>query len=167
MKKSIIKSNLLQHHKICDFLYHEGPMLSLYRDAEGRLFFYKWCDVDQNLNKWLVAYITPEELRQFFNREKTLLHCILSSEIALMIYIDKEIEIQREVKVIKVNKEMRKDELPSEDSYFDKNIYTEDSTIISSFFIDTMRIKDSTKATNPFLEFTEGQTITDSIIYLS
>jgi hypothetical protein len=66
MTKPLLKVNLLNHYKICDLLYHEGPLLTLFRDAKGRMFFYKWKDVADNYNKWLVTYITPNLLKDFF-----------------------------------------------------------------------------------------------------
>lgn len=40
--------------KITDLIYFDGPLLSHFKDENNDSYFFYWCDVDENYNRWLV-----------------------------------------------------------------------------------------------------------------
>jgi hypothetical protein len=51
-----------------DLLYHEGPLLSVFKDAlSDNFYLYKWSDCDDKAHRWLVFKVSSKGLKSFFD----------------------------------------------------------------------------------------------------
>ncbi|MFN0016505.1 MAG: hypothetical protein ACKVU2_18340 [Saprospiraceae bacterium] len=53
--------------KLFDLEYYDGPLLSLFADADGDFYLYKWYDVAPNSHRWLVWRVQYETLLRYLN----------------------------------------------------------------------------------------------------
>jgi len=53
--------------KLFDLEYYDGPLLSLFADANGDFYLYKWYDVASNSHQWLVWHVQFETLLAYLN----------------------------------------------------------------------------------------------------
>jgi len=53
--------------KLFDLEYYDGPLLSLFADANGDFYLYKWYDVAPNSHQWLVWRVQYETLLRYLN----------------------------------------------------------------------------------------------------
>jgi len=73
------------HSYICDLVYVEGPVLSLFRDAQ-RNWLYLWCDTDRKQSqRWLAFPVTRSELVGYLEQNLPLLSLVQASNQRLMI----------------------------------------------------------------------------------
>jgi hypothetical protein len=127
-KKTIRVYNNLQHYKIADLIYHEGPLLSLMCDNDGNTFLYKWVGCNDIFNSWLVLQVTSQAFINFFNKQISLRNLCLESTEAIFIDINDELEI--DLSAITVYKKIPSLYLPKASSFYDENIYTESAECI-------------------------------------
>jgi hypothetical protein len=101
-----------------DLLYHEGPLLSVFKDAlSDNFYFYKWSDRDEKTHRWLVFKVSHKALSQFFDKKLSLRQLITEQPFSYLLDIDNNIEPIQIVIVSTPN--MPKTYLPDADSYFD------------------------------------------------
>lgn len=84
--------SLLDHHSyICDLLYLEGAILSLYRDSKQN-WLYLWCDTDGQLaERWLVFAVSRQQLIAYFERRDSLSDLVAESvKVLLLDKVSKE-----------------------------------------------------------------------------
>lgn len=124
--KSINIPNLgVELEKIGDFLYHEGPLLSLFQDRHNpdNYYFYKWSDSDTTPHRWLVFLVKKENLRRFLFQEVSLKQLIEFNTFAFFIDINDNLEpIQHQIVAIQ---NIPKSYLPKETSFYKDGKYTE------------------------------------------
>lgn len=112
--------------KVSDLIYFEGPLLSRWRDREGKDYLYYWCDVDENYNRWLILPVPSEMLKRYLQGEEILRTLVTHPEIAYLVEIDSNGDEQK-VKQIVVS-DLPEDYLPSEDSYYDPELAMSEET---------------------------------------
>src|SRR2546423_618764 len=61
-----------------DLIRYDGPVLSLFENAEGEPYLFLWCDLDEVANRWLIARVTRERLVRYLDRRLSLRDLILS-----------------------------------------------------------------------------------------
>jgi hypothetical protein len=124
--KSINIPNLgIQLEKIGDFLYHEGPLLSLFKDRHNpdNYYFYKWSDSDTIAHRWLVFLVKKENLRRFLFQEVSLKQLIEFNTFAFFVDINNDLEpIQHLIVAIQ---DIPKSYLPKGTSFYKEGKYTE------------------------------------------
>ena len=115
----------LNLEKIGDFLYHEGPLLSLFKDKQNpnHYYFYKWADCDERCNRWLIFPVTTEILRGFLFKEIPLRKIILNN--AYVFFIDLNNDLEAEQYLIASSSEIPNSYLPSENSFYKEECYTD------------------------------------------
>lgn len=59
--------NIRDITKLFDLEYFDGPLLSLFADANGNFFLYKWYDVAPESHQWLVFKVKYETLLKYLN----------------------------------------------------------------------------------------------------
>ncbi|HRI60373.1 MAG TPA: hypothetical protein PK228_11635, partial [Saprospiraceae bacterium] len=59
--------NIRDITKLFDLEYFDGPLLSLFADANGNFFLYKWYDVAPESHRWLVFKVKYETLLKYLN----------------------------------------------------------------------------------------------------
>ncbi len=124
--KSLQISNLgVNLEKIGDLLYHEGPLLSLFKDKNNsdNYYLYKWADNDENYNRWLVFHVNKEDLRRFFFQELSLKQLLLLNSFVFLIDIDNNLNIEQYL--IVAQQELPSSYFPKENSYYKEGKYTE------------------------------------------
>ncbi len=112
--------------KIGDFLYHEGPLLSLFKDKNNQenYYFYKWTDCDEEHNRWLVFLVKKENLRRFFFKEINLKQLIVElNTFVFLIDINDDLEVSQYL--IVSSQDIPKSYLPKDTSFYKEGKYTE------------------------------------------
>jgi hypothetical protein len=101
-----------------DLLYHEGPLLSVFKDAlSDNYFFYKWSDCNDKAHRWLVFKVTIKNLKAFFDKNISIRQLILEQPFSYFLDLDAFLEPINITLVAVAN--MPKTYLPEQDSYFD------------------------------------------------
>jgi len=59
--------NIREITKLFDLEYFDGPLLSLFADANGDFFLYKWYDVTPDSHHWLVFKVKYGSLLKYLN----------------------------------------------------------------------------------------------------
>lgn len=125
--------SLLDNHSyICDLLYLEGAILSLYRDAKQN-WLYLWCDTDgQFAERWLVFAVSRPQLIAYFERQDSLRDLIANSVKVLQLdKVSKENFDDHDVSQgFSVHRSLRKvddlslivDYMPESDSFFEEDL---------------------------------------------
>jgi len=72
--------------KLFDLEYYDGPLLSLFADANGDFYLYKWYDVAPNSHQWLVWRVQYETLLRYLNGTTTELE-LLHEDIGKPFYL--------------------------------------------------------------------------------
>lgn len=121
--------------KIGDFIYHEGPLLSLYQDRNNNdnYYFYKWADCDDDCNRWLIFLVTAENLKGFLFEEFSLYQLIEKNQFMFLVDLDNDFE-QKKCLVVQMT-DLPTNYLPSENSFYKEENYTK----IASHYRITLR----------------------------
>jgi hypothetical protein len=102
-----------------DLLYHEGPLLSVFKDAlYGNYYFYKWSDCDEKGHRWLTFKVSIKGLNDFFDKKTSLKELILEQPFSYIIDLDNDIN-PSQITLVSVEN-IPKSYLPESDSYFDE-----------------------------------------------
>ena len=121
MKKlSGIKINKLDFVPIKqgDLLYHEGPLLSVFKDAlSDTFYFYKWSDCDDKAHRWLVFKTPTKDLISFFDKKISLKQLILEQPFSY--FLDLNHQLDPLSIVVLPSAKIPKNYLPEQDSFFD------------------------------------------------
>lgn len=106
-----------------DLLYHEGPLLSHFINSANASehYFYKWSDIDENCNRWLIFKVKKENLNSFFGGSITLLQLIQKNQFVY--FVDLDTDISEVNAFICPTSKIPEDYLPSEKSFFKENQY--------------------------------------------
>jgi hypothetical protein len=56
--------------KITDFLYHEGPLTSLFKSPLGDFWIYDWADCCETHNRWICFKTDIQSLKNFRDLKK-------------------------------------------------------------------------------------------------
>jgi hypothetical protein len=103
-----------------DLLYHEGPLLSVFKDAlSDNYYLYKWSDCDDKAHRWLVFKVSTKGLKTFFDKQISIRGLILEQPFSYFLDLDDQLEAINIALVATAN--MPKNYLPEQDSYFDSN----------------------------------------------
>ena len=101
-----------------DLLYHEGPLLSVFKDNfSDNFYLYKWSDCDEKAHRWLVFKASFKNLTAFFDKQMSLRHIILDQPFTYLLDLDNNLDPLSIVIVSTHN--IPKTYLPEPDSYFD------------------------------------------------
>ena len=101
-----------------DLLYHEGPLLSVFKDAlSDNYYFYKWSDCDTKAHRWLVFKVHIKGLKAFFDKKLSIKQLILEQPFSYMLDLDTHLE-PINIAVVSASN-IPKSYLPEQDSYFD------------------------------------------------
>ena len=101
-----------------DLLYHEGPLLSVFKDHfSDNFYLYKWSDCDEKANRWLVFKVSIADLKAFFDKKISIRQMILAQPFSYFLDLDNQLDPLSIVIVSTQN--MPKSYLPEQDSFFD------------------------------------------------
>jgi hypothetical protein len=100
-----------------DLLYHEGPLLSVFKDAlSDNFYLYKWSDCDDKAHRWLVFKVSIKGLKSFFERQISIRQLILDQPFSYFLDLDNQLEPVNIALVASAN--IPQNYLPEQDSYF-------------------------------------------------
>ena len=111
--------------KMGDFLYHEGPLLSLFRDKTNsdNYYFYKWADSDSSANRWLVFAVKKENLKHFLFQEVSLKQLINMN--AFVFFVDIDNDLNPTQYLVASLDDFPVSYLPTDNSFYKEGKYTE------------------------------------------
>lgn len=119
-----------KHSHICDLLYLDGPIVSLYRDSK-QSWIYLWCDTTSSMttHRWLLFSVTRSSLVSYLQKEKALRVLVEAAPTHLILDISSDPSIGDESgrATLRTLREISVDSLPNlyfpaEDSYFDETL---------------------------------------------
>ena len=104
--------------KLGDLLYHEGPLLSVFKDYfSDNFYLYKWSDCDEKANRWLVFKVSTLDLTAFFDKKISIKQMILEQPFSYFLDLDNQLAPLSIALVSTQN--IPKNYLPEQDSFFD------------------------------------------------
>jgi hypothetical protein len=111
--------------KMGDFLYHEGPLLSLFKDKTNAdsYYFYKWADCDDYASRWLIFAVKKENLRRFLFKELSLKQLVGLNTFVFFVDINDDLEPKQYL--IASLTDVPKTYLPTDKSFYKEGKYTE------------------------------------------
>lgn len=118
--------SLFDHHShICDLIYFDGPLLSLFRGDQWD-WLYMWVDTNQRgTDRWLVFRTDREDLVTYLQRQASLRELLIGS--AAIYSLDKKIvhdgietSIHRQAQFVPTAEV--EEYFPDADSYFDESL---------------------------------------------
>ena len=118
-----IQINKLDFHpkKVLDLIYFEGPLLSLYYEAESNKYYlYKWTDSDEQCNRWMILAITDFELLAYLTKKMSLKQLIIGYSFVFLVDMNHLLETKQIM--ISNTQELPLDYLPNDDSFFDEDL---------------------------------------------
>jgi hypothetical protein len=139
VKSISLQSMGVNLEKIGDFLYHEGPLLSLYKDRNNQenYYFYKWTDCDGEHNRWLVFLVKKENLRRFLFEEITLKQLIIELNTYVFL-IDINDDLEASQYLIVSTQDIPQSYLPKDTSFYKQENYSElAKTVKENILIET------------------------------
>lgn len=101
---------------VTDLIYFDGPLLSHFKSKTGGDYFYYWCDVDENYNRWLVFEV--ENLYQYLTGEVSLRELIEDANPIYIVDIDDDLQYHRNIRLAG---SLPESYLPDADSYYEDN----------------------------------------------
>ncbi len=112
-----------------DLLYHEGSLLSVFKDLlSDSLYFYKWSDCDEKAHRWLVFKVSIANLKDFFEGKYSLKNLISVQPFVYALDLDNDLEPKNIV--ILATKNIPKSYFPEADSFFDKTNFEDYALIL-------------------------------------
>ncbi len=123
-------SELDRHHHICDLVFFDEPLVSLFKGYQSS-WIYLWVDNDDSIaDRWLVFPVDRTELVAYLDKQVSLRE--LLEQASKVIVLDKRIvravdgepSIHRHAKYIS-NRESIEEYFPDEDSFFDETLTTD------------------------------------------
>ncbi|HZK75478.1 MAG TPA: DUF6575 domain-containing protein [Candidatus Kapabacteria bacterium] len=101
-----------------DLIEYAGPVLSLYRDADGNPLLRYWANNDDDVNRWLIVPITLEHLNSYLSRKISLRELLLSPEGGAVILLDTNDDQEPTKLTLLQAPEIPSDYLPRDDSFY-------------------------------------------------
>ena len=115
--------------KVADLIYFDGPLLSHFKNEYGDNYFYYWCDVNENFNRWLIFRVADKSLNGYLSGAISLRELIEkpSDGFVYLVDIDDDLEFHN----LQMVQDLSDDYLPEADSYFDRSLSEIDYGLIS------------------------------------
>ena len=103
--------------RVADYISFEGPLLSLYR-AEGRQYFYHWCDRNASCNRWLLFPVTELERLDYLVQRMTLRQ-LIQSQFPSVYVLDYDHAGTPQAMQVVLTSGIPEEYLPAEDSLYE------------------------------------------------
>jgi hypothetical protein len=106
-----------------DLLSHEGPLLSHFIDKNNPYehYLYKWVDNDEVCNRWLVAKLSEDNLKDFFNKKVNLRQIITQNAFVYILDLSDYLT-ERTVLILNTN-DVPESYLPTHNAFFNEKQY--------------------------------------------
>lgn len=113
----------------------EGPILSEYRAASGRVYVEKWCARDEGLIRFLLVRTDPRSLAEYMGGLLSLLDLLTTKSDGVCFLWDRRGENTVSVAVAPIES-LPSQYLPAADAYHDESLRPEWETVPLSFLLD-------------------------------
>lgn len=103
-----------------DLLAYNGPILSHFKTDDYKDFFMFWVDQNEVSNRWLLFYVSEENLKRYFNKKMSLRNLVFYHQKDFVYFIDINTNIEYTNITRKAVKDFPMEYVPGENSYFDE-----------------------------------------------
>jgi hypothetical protein len=104
---------------IADLIYFDGPLLSMFENKYGDVYFYYWCDGDENYNRWLVFRVAQKMLEEYIRAQISLDKLILSPADGFLYSLDIDDKLEAQNTCLIHPENLPDTYIPEADSYYD------------------------------------------------
>lgn len=80
--------------KVADLIYYDGPLLSLFKNQINDSYLSYWCDLKDNLSRWLFFRVSEQQLNSYLAKDLTLRELILSPVDSTLYCVDVDVDDQ-------------------------------------------------------------------------
>ena len=103
-----------------DLLYQEGPVLAHFvnKDNPAEHYLYRWTDMDDTNNRWLVIKLSEKQLFEYLSRQMSLLQLIQPASFGYFLDLDDDLRTNQ-IFLTPVA-DIPADYLPGSNSYFEE-----------------------------------------------
>ena len=101
-----------------DVLFYNGPILSHFKSNDSKDFFMLWLDNDIIYTRWLLFYVSEENLKRYFSKSLSLLELVLCNQKDFIYFIDIDCNIDYKNIIRKAVKDFPMEYAPGENSFF-------------------------------------------------
>ncbi|MBI2281086.1 MAG: hypothetical protein HYU68_10420 [Bacteroidetes bacterium] len=108
-----------------DILAHEGPILSHFVSDNGSDYLMFWVDQDKESNRWLLFFVSSENLKRYFNTVITLRELVLYNQKDFVYFIDIDSNVDYKNIIRKAVKDFPMEYAPDERSFFNSDFATD------------------------------------------
>lgn len=117
---SLAQLDFIPEH-LGDLLYQEGPVLAHFvnKDNPSDHYIYRWTDMNDNCNRWLVIKVTEKQLFEYLSRQTSLLQLIQSA--SFVYFLDLGNDLHAIQIVLTPIADVPPEYLPGASAYFDEN----------------------------------------------
>lgn len=124
---------------IADLVYYDGPLLTLLSNQTGENdYFYYWCDIDDQYNRWLVFRVTKTQIKSYLQGQRSLREVIRHPIDNYYFVGDMDNQLNWQQVWLVMPSDLPSSYLPKADSWFDKEldgINEEDWQILEQRFL--------------------------------
>lgn len=121
---TIKASDLPTYEWNADLIAFDGPVLSLYKGADGSEAFYLWLDCNEKRHRWAVLPVESEAVEGYLARQYSLLQIVQWANSIVVFDYDG----QKRTNIVRTSCESLPVEyLPKEDSFLTPSIATQDA----------------------------------------
>lgn len=112
-------SSLENAKRVADLIYHEGPLLSLFRNERSENLLFYWCDSDSTANRWLAIRVSDQILDDYLAKRTSLYSIVTAPRDAFVYVVDIDGEgVFKTVQIISP-RGLPSDYVPNEDSFYE------------------------------------------------
>ncbi len=104
---------------IADLIYFDGPLLSMFENKYGDVYFYYWCDADKNYNRWLVFRVAKKMLEEYIRGQISLDKLILNPADGFLYSLDIDDKLEVKNTCLIHPEDLSGTYIPEADSYYD------------------------------------------------
>lgn len=104
---------------IADLIYFDGPLLSMFENKYGDVYFYYWCDGDENYNRWLVFRVAQKMLEEYIRGQISLEKLILNPADGFLYSLDIDDKLEAQNTCLIHPENLPDTYIPEADSYYD------------------------------------------------
>lgn len=104
---------------------HDGPILSHFVSDDGSDYFMFWVDQDKVSNRWLLFFVSKENLKRYFNAAMSLRELVFLNQKDFVYFIDIDSNVDYKNIIRKAVKDFPMEYAPGERSFFNPDFATD------------------------------------------
>ncbi len=108
----------LNHKKVADIFYYEGPILSHFKGENDSDFFYYWIDRDEKLNRWLIFPLEEHRIIEYLNGYVSLRDLIYNFKNNFIFTVDIDRDLNYSNAIMINPFQLPSNYLPEEESFY-------------------------------------------------